>query len=307
MALTAPHATCWLDGAFLPLSTARISPLDRGFLFGDAVYEVLPCYAGRPFLFHPHMARLERSLRELGLALPAYPRERWAQVLRGLVAHNDVQDATLYLQVSRGAEWGRNHAPPGTPNPTVFAYATPLPPLDPKAAEEGVSAATFTDERWARCDIKSTALLANVMAKGRAQSAGAFEAVLLSGGKLREGSSTSVLIIQRGVLVAPPDGPHLLPGTTRDLVFRLAQAAGVPVERREVSEAELRAADEVLLCFATRGTLPVTKLDGRPIGGDLAAGRPGPVWQRLNSAFHAHTQELAGTPFDAPDPAYPPP
>ncbi len=299
MALTAPHATCWLDGSFQPLANARISPLDRGFLFGDAVYEVLPCYAGRPFLFHPHMDRLDRSLREIGLA-PPLDRAAWAQVLRGLVAHNGVRDATLYLQVSRGAEWGRNHAPPATPKATVFAYATPLPPLDPKALNEGVAVVTMPDERWGRCDIKSTALLANVLAKGTAQSAGVFEAVLVADGWLREGSSTTVLLVKAGRLIAPPDSPQVLPGTTRDFLFLLAKAAGIPVERRNVRAEELHEADEVLLGFATRGTLPVTQVDGRAVGRDLAAGRPGPVWQRLNAAFQARIKAWADTPFDAP-------
>ncbi len=299
MAVTAPCATCWLDGAFRPLADARISPLDRGFLFGDAVYEVLPCHGGRPFLFHPHLARLERSLHEIGLE-PPLTRQRWAEVLRGLVAHNQLQDATLYLQVSRGAEWGRNHAPPAQPVPTVFAYATPLPPIDPQQLTEGVSVSTYPDERWARCDIKSTSLLSNVLAKGRAQAAGSFEAILVADGLLREGSSTTVMIVRDGVIVAPPDSPHLLPGTTRDFLFALAGAAGIRVERRDIPLTELLAADEILLAFATRGALPVTQLDGRPVGSDLAAGRPGPVWQRLNNAFHARIKAWANTPFDAP-------
>ena len=298
MAITAPHATCWLDGTFQPLANARISPLDRGFLFGDAVYEVLPCYAGRPLLFHQHMARLERSLHEIRLA-PPLDRAGWAQVLRGLVAHNDVRDATLYLQVSRGAEWGRNHAPPAAPKATVFAYATPLPALDPKALSEGVAVVTLPDERWGRCDIKSTALLANVLAKGQAQTAGAFEAVLVADGWLREGSSTTVMLVRDGRLIAPPDSPHVLPGTTRDFLFTLAQGAGIPVERREIRAAELHEADEVLLGFATRGSLPVTQVDGRAVGRDLAAGRPGPVWQRLNAAFQARIKGWADVPFDA--------
>jgi D-alanine transaminase len=302
MALTAPYPVCWLNGEFLPLADARISPLDRGFLFADAVYEVVPCHAGRPFLFHPHLARLERSQRELGLVSPL-DRADWADILRGLATRNDIRDATLYLQVSRGAEWGRNHAPPARCEPTVFAYATPLPPLDPRILVEGVSAVTMPDERWSRCDIKSTSLLANVMAKGRAQDAGAFEAILLADGWLREGSSTTVMLVEDGALLAPPDSPRVLPGTTRDFVFRLAAGLGIRVERRELRAEELFAADEVMVGSATRGALPVTTLDGRPVGHGAGRGKPGPVWQELNRAFQARIEVMADVPFDAPDDA----
>ena len=300
MALSAPHPVCWLNGTFQPLATAQLSPLDRGFLFADAVYEVVPCHGGRPFLFHPHLARLERSQREIGLPSPL-DRAEWADILRGLVERNTVRDATLYLQVSRGAEWGRNHAPPAEPVPTVFAYATPLPPLDPRVLTEGVAAVTLPDERWARCDIKSTALLPNVLAKGRAQAAGGFEAILVADGWLREGSSTTVMLVQDGTLLAPPDSPRVLPGTTRDFVFSLARGLGIPVVQRELRVAELFAADEVMLGFATRGALPVTQIDGRPVGGVDGAGRPGPVWQALNAAFAARIDALADVPFDAPE------
>lgn len=303
MALTAPHPTCWLNGTFQPLATAQVSPLDRAFLFADAVYEVVPCHAGRPFLFHPHLARLERSQREIGLVSPL-DRADWAHILRGLIAHNDLGDATIYLQVSRGAEWGRNHAPPANPVPTVFAYATPLPALEARVLAEGVTAVTLPDERWARCDIKSTALLGNVLAKGQAQAAGAFEAILVAEGWLREGSSTTVMLVKDGVLLSPPDSPRVLPGTTRDFVFALAAREGIPVERRELRVEELFAADEVLLGFATRGALPVTRIDDRPVGIGTRAGKPGPVFQRLHLAFQAQLQALANVPFDAPeDPA----
>ena len=290
--MAAPLPVAWLNGTFLPLAEARISPLDRGFLFADAVYEVLPVYAGRPFLFVEHIARLERSLGEIRMAMPL-SRAEWAALLTELVARNGGGDMYLYVHVSRGAEDGRNHALNPALAPTLFLMATPLPALDPAARAAGVSAVTLPDQRWGRCDIKSTALLANVLAKSVAVDQGATEAILLAGGWLREGSSSSVLVVRGGTLSAPPYGPEILPGTTRDLAIRLCGRAGIPVRVAPVSEQELRQADEILLGFATRGILAVTRLDGTAVG----SGRPGPVATRLQELFAAYRDELAGTPL----------
>jgi D-alanine transaminase len=290
--MAASLPVCWLNGTFLPLADARISPLDRGFLFGDAVYEVLPVYGGRPFLFAEHMARLERSLGEIRMAMPM-TRQAWATLLTELVAHNGGGDMYLYVHVSRGAEAGRNHALNPALAPTVFLMAAPLPPLDAAAREAGVSAVTLPDLRWGRCDIKSTALLANVLAKSAAADRGATEAILLAGGRLREGSSSSVLIVRDGTVFAPPYGPEILPGTTRDLAVRLCVRAGIPVQVAPISEQELRRADEILLGYATRGILAVTELDGAAVG----SGRPGPVARQLQELFATHRSELAGTPL----------
>jgi len=290
--MAAPLPVCWLNGVFGPLSEARISPLDRGFLFADAVYEVLPVYAGRPFLFVEHMARLERSLAAIRMRMPM-PLPAFAALLEDLVARNGGGDMYLYVHVSRGAEEGRNHALNPALAPTVFMMAAPLPPLDPAVREGGVSAVTTPDERWKRCDIKSTALLANVLAKSVAADAGATEAILLADGWLREGSSSSVMVVRGGTLMAPPYGPELLPGTTRELSVKLCARAGIPVRIAPVSEGELRSADEILLGFATRGILAVTRLDGAPVG----SGRPGPVALQLQQLFATYRSELAGTPL----------
>lgn len=295
--MAAPLPVAWLNGEFVPVAEARISPLDRGFLFADSAYEVLPVYRGRPFRFVEHFARLERSLREIRMAPPHAPAE-WAALCEGLVARNGGGDMYLYVQVTRGAENDRNHAIPAVPpRPTVFAMAMPLPPTAPEVLERGVAAVTTADLRWKRCDVKSTALLANVLAKTLAADAGCTEAILLADGVLREGSSTSVLVVRDGALAAPPEGPEILPGTTRAVVFELAARAGIPVRVRPIPVAELRAADEILLAFATRGCLPVTRLDGAPVG----SGRPGPVWRRLHDLFEAYKAELAGTPLLPPD------
>jgi D-alanine transaminase len=290
--MAAPLPIAWLDGAFVPLAEARISPLDRGFLFADSVYEVLPVYGGRPFLFVEHIARLERSLGEIRMR-PPLGRPEWASLLEELVARNGGGDMYLYVQVTRGAEEGRNHALNAALKPTVFMMASPLAPLDESVRTHGVGAVTVPDERWGRCDIKSTALLANVLAKSRAADAGETEAILLADGQLREGSSSSVMVVKDGIVYAPPYGPEILPGTTRELALRLASRAGIESRIEPIGEAALRAADEVLLSFATRGVLPVTRIDGSAVG----TGRPGPVWKALDAGFEAYRREVAGTPL----------
>jgi D-alanine transaminase len=281
----------WLDGAFVALADARISPLDRGFLFGDAVYEVLPVYAGRPFLAGPHLARLARSLAQMAIPNPR-DAAGWVALILELVARNGGGDMSVYLQVSRGAEDGRNHAAPAGLAPTVFLMAMPPPAPNPALAADGAAAITLDDPRWARCDIKSTALLANVFAKNEALRAHAREAILVSGGWLREGASSSVLVVLAGAVHAPPDGPEILPGTTRELALALAREAGLAVVVAPVAAARLAAADEILLCNASGGLTPVTRLDGRPVGD----GRPGPVWRRLAADFEAYRLRAAGTP-----------
>ena len=288
----APLPIAYLDGQFVPVAEARISPLDRGFLFADAVYEVLPAYGGRPFRFTEHCDRLDRSCREIRLD-PPHSRAEWAWLMTELVKRNGGGDLYLYVHVSRGAENDRNHAIPKGVRPTVFVMAMPLPPVTTEVKRDGVAAVTTADERWKRCDIKSTSLLGNVLAKTLAADAGATEAILLADGWLREGSSTSVIVVRDGVLHAPPEGPEILPGTTRALVFELAARLGIRVRVEPVPEAALRGADEVLITFATRGVLPVTRLDAAPVGD----GRPGPVWTRLFAAYEAYVREVAAQPL----------
>lgn len=286
-----PLPVCYLNGAFLPLADARISPFDRAFLFGDAVYEVLPVYAARPFRLREHVDRLNRSLAAIRMPAPL-SHEDWARLFQQLIARNAARDAYLYLQVSRGAEFGRNHAWPDHLQPTLFAYVTPLESMPAAFLEQGVAAITAADTRWARRDIKSTALLANVLLKKLSADAGAFETIMLENGELTEGSSTTVHVVKDAVILTPPNGHRILPGTTRDVVSELAARLGVSSEARRVTEAQLRAADEVWLAFATRGVLPVTTLDGVPVG----AGRPGALFKRISAAFAAYISELAATP-----------
>jgi D-alanine transaminase len=286
-----PLSICYLNGHYQPLAEARVSPLDRAFLFGDAVYEVLPVYGSRPFRLREHLDRLNRSLAGIRMAAPL-SHEDWAQLCQELISRNSARDAYLYLQVTRGAEFGRNHAWPEDLKPTVFAYATALEPLPPSFLERGVSAVTAPDTRWARRDIKATALLANILLKKLSADAGAFETILLENGELTEGSSTTVHVVKGGVIHTPPNGHHILPGTTRDVVTELASRSSVRSESGRVTEADLRTADEIWLAFSTRGVLPVTALDGAAVG----SGTPGPLFKRMSAAFAAYTHELAGTP-----------
>lgn len=289
-----PLPQCYLNGEYLALRDARISPLDRGFLFGDSVYEVLPAFGGRMFLFREHFDRLARSLREIRLENP-HTHEEWRGILEQLIARNASSDLYIYVQVSRGMEYGRNHAFPAVVKPTVFAMASPLPVFTDAQRAAGLSAITVEDFRWGRCDIKSTALLANVLMKQQAADAGANEALIVRDGEVLEGSSTSVFIVKGGVLVTPPNTHRILPGTTRDATLSLATNV-MPAEIRSISIDELRAADEVWISAATRDVLPVTRVDGAPIG----TSRPGPAWLRMADSFTKLRQQLAGTPAYTP-------
>ncbi|MEX0733101.1 MAG: aminotransferase class IV [Steroidobacteraceae bacterium] len=283
-----PLPLVWLDGRLLPLAEARISPLDRGFLFGDGVYEVLPVYGGRAYRFDEHIERLDRSLREIRMK-PALDRAGWLAVCGAVVHGNGGGDLLLYLQVTRGVEPERNHVPQPGVRPTIFACVQPLPVVTAAAIENGVVAITTDDMRWARCDIKSTSLLGNVLHRWMAADAGAAETVLLRNGKLTEGSTSSAHVVKDGRIATPPQTNAILPGTTRGVLFELAERAGIASERRPVSEAELRAADEILIASAGGGIRAVTTLDGRPLG----ARTPGPVFRKIYVGFIATRREFS--------------
>lgn len=279
--MAAPLHTAWFNGSFMPLSEVRISPLDRAFLFGDAVYEVIPVYASQPFLLDPHLDRLERSLRELCIRNP-HRRADWIEIITGLIEHNGGGNLAVYLQISRGADTRRDHAfPPESVPPTVFGMVSTI--TEPHPDQLGLRAITLVDQRWARCDIKSTALLANLLARQAAREADASEAILLRDGQLSEGSASSVIIVERGALIRRPAGPDVLPGTTTDAIFIAAARSGLSCRDEMISEQRLREADEIWIAAATRGITPVLELDGRMIGD----GRPGPVWRQVAAAFEA--------------------
>jgi D-alanine transaminase len=279
--MAAPLPIAWFNGAFRQLGDVRISPLDRAFLYGDAVYEVIPVYAGLPFLLDPHLDRLERSLRELRIRNP-HSRAEWVAVISGLIQRNGGGNLAVYLQVSRGADVGRDPVFPGDHvPPTVFGMASPG--SGPQPDTPGIQAVTRPDQRWGRCDIKSTALLANILARQDAREAGAGEAILLRNGHLSEGSSSSVIVVEHGVLLRCPAGPEVLPGTTTDAVFAVARQCGRSCLDQAIPEERLRRADEIWIAAAMRGIVPVVMLDGRPVGN----GEPGPVWRQVAAAFEA--------------------
>ncbi len=289
-----PLPYCYLNGEFLPLRDARISPLDRGFLYSDGCYEVTPVHGGRPFRFTQHHDRLTRSLDAIRMADPL-SRDEWKALYRELLSRNGATaaDCYIYVQVTRGAEFGRNHAPlPDVPR-TVFAFAAPWPTGRPGWIENGLPCVTAQDTRWARCDIKSVSLLANVLLRQLACDENASEAILLRDGQLTDASASSVHVVIDGELRTPPNSWKLLPGTTRGVIEEIADRAGLRCRSTPVSETELRAASEVMLGAATREVQPVTSIDGNPVGN----GKPGPVWRKLYDAFQAYKRELSGTPW----------
>jgi D-alanine transaminase len=275
-----PLPWCHLNGQRLPLTEARVSPLDRSFLFGDGIYEVIPVYGGKLFRPTAHFARLDRSAAAIRLTNPHTP-AAWAALLQELIEANGGGDQYTYLQLSRGAEFGRNHAPLPQIAPTVFAYCSPWPAAAEHTLREGLACITAEDTRWARCDIKSVALLANVLLRQLAVDANAAETILLREGELTEGSASTVHVVRAGELITPVNSTRLLPGTTRSVVEELADHLGIARRDARISEVELRSADEIWLAAATREVQPVTRLDNAPVG----SGRPGPLWQRMYAAY----------------------
>jgi D-alanine transaminase len=280
----------FLNGSFLRMDEARVPVLDRGFIFGDGVYEVVPVYARRPFRLREHLRRLQYSLDQIRLANP-YADQEWSRLVLELIARCPHADQALYLQVTRGVA-KRDHAFPKDAKPTVFMMTNALSTPSPEAVANGVAAITAADNRWLRCDIKSIALLGNVLMRQLAVEAGANETIMIRDGWLTEGSASSVFVVRNGVILTPPKSNLILPGTTCDVVLELAAKAAMPVEVRPVSEAELRSADELWLTSATREVLAVSRLDGKPVG----SGAPGPVFRRMHGLFRDFKSELAAGP-----------
>ncbi len=273
--------TVYLNGRFLPLDEAKISVLDRGFIYGDGVYELVPVYHRQPYRLRPHLARLQHSLDGIRLANP-HPDARWEAIFHDLIAMQPFDDQGVYLQITRGAA-KRDHAFPPDAIPTVFMMSNPLPVLSREQIEGGVAAVTAADERWLRCDLKTISLLGNVLARQFAVDRGAVETVMFRDGYLSEASASNVLIVKDGAIVAPPKDNHILPGITYDAALELAAGGGLPFAIRPITKEEALGADEMWLSSSTKEVLAVTTLDGQPFAG----GRPGPVYRRMYELFQA--------------------
>ena len=282
-------ATVFLNGAFLPLSEAKVPVLDRGFIFGDGVYEVVPVYSKVPFRLEEHLARLERSLAAVGIRNP-YTREQWRGYIGALVERQPFEDQAVYFQVTRGVA-KRDHAFPKHAEPTVFIMSNPLVPPPSAQVESGAAAITAHDNRWLRCDIKSISLIGNVLLRQLSAEADAVETILFRDGKLTEASASNVFIVKRGVIQSPPKNELILPGITYDVVVELARANALPLEFRDLTEAEVRGADELWVTSSSKEVLAIVRLDGRPVGD----ARPGPVFRRMYRLYQDFKHQVMRT------------
>lgn len=280
--------TVYLNGEFMPLAQAKIPVLDRGFIFGDGVYEVIPVYSRRAFRLAEHLRRLQHSLDGIQLPNPHSAAE-WNDIVGELIRRNDPGDQQVYLHVTRGIA-KRDHAfPVPPPPPTVFAMSNPLTPPPPALLESGIACITVADNRWLRCDIKAISLLPNVLLRQAAVAAGCAEAILIRDDAfLTEGAASNIFVVQQGVLLAPPKDHLMLPGITYDVLLELAAAHGIPHQVRRVTKAEVVAADEILLTSSTREVLAVTTLDGRPVG----SGQPGPMFRQMYALYQRFKNEV---------------
>jgi D-alanine transaminase len=276
----------YLNGEFMPLEEARIPVLDRGFIFGDGVYEVIPVYSRHPFRLAEHLRRLQRSLDAIRLQNPLADAE-WIRLVHDLIARNAGDDQSIYFQVTRGAA-RRAHEFPNNAKPTVFAMSSALVTPPPEQIENGVACITATDFRWLKCDVKSVSLLGNCLLKQMAVDAGAAEVVMFRDGYLTEASASNVLVVSNNTVLAPPKNHLILPGITYDVVLELAATHKIPLEMREIAEHEVRSAQEIWLTSSTKEVLAVTSLDGRAVGN----GKPGAVFHRMYALYQEFKQTV---------------
>jgi D-alanine transaminase len=276
----------FLNGKFLPIEEAKIPVLDRGFIFGDGVYELVPVYSRVPFRLDEHMSRLERSLSETGIRNP-YSRAQWREIIFKLIDSQSFDDQGIYFQVTRGVA-KRDHSFPKNVEPTVFMMSNPLVNPPKEQVERGGSAVSAKDHRWLRCDIKSTSLIGNCLLRQLSAESGAAETILFRDGKLTEASASNVFIVKRGRILSPAKSNLILPGITYDVVAELARANGLPLEFREVTEAEVRGADEIWVTSSSKEVFPIVELDRARVGD----GRPGPMFHRMYQLYQEFKQKV---------------
>ncbi len=280
--------TIYLNGAFMPIEEAKIPVLDRGFIFGDGVYEVIPVYSRRAFRLEEHLKRLQHSLDGIKLKNPHSDSE-WSDILNEIIKRNAPEDQYLYLHITRGVA-KRDHAFPNPPvPPTVFVLSNPLTTPPAELLQSGISCVTVADNRWLRCDIKAIALLPNVLLRQAAVDAGCAEAILIRDDAfLTEGAASNIFVVKNGTLLAPPKDNLMLPGITYDVILELAAANGIPHEVRRISKAEVCSADELLLTSSTKEVLAITTLDGKPVGN----GKPGAMFAKLYPLYQTFKREV---------------
>ena len=287
MSAALPDTPCYLNGEFLPISQAKISVLDRGFIFGDGIYEVVPVYGQRLFRFDEHMARLQRGLGKVRIDNP-HDREGWLQrcrhLVRALAAQTGAQDQLVYIQITRGVA-PRDHVMPVGIAPTVYMMVTPMKPPTAEQRHHGVACVTARDFRWERGDIKSISLLGNVLARQISADHGATETIMFRDGYLTEAAASNVWVVHEGALLGPPKSEHVLEGIRFDLLRELCEEVGIAYNLRPIPEADVRSADELLLSSATKEVLAVTQLDGEAVGHGALRGKVGPVYARLLEAY----------------------
>ncbi len=272
----------YLNGKFMPIEEACIPVLDRGFIFGDGVYEVIPAYSRKPFRLARHLNRLQHSLDGIRLKNP-FSNEEWKNSLEQVIAQNEGEDQYLYLHITRGVA-KRDHAFPANVPPTVFIMSNPLLPPPADLLISGASAITAVDNRWIRCDVKAISLLPNVLLRQLAVDVHALETILIRDGFLTEGAASNIFVVKDKVLLAPPKSHLMLPGITYDVVLELAATNQIPHEIREISETELCTADEVLLTSSTKEIMPITSLDHKPVG----SGKPGGMFTQLHALYQQY-------------------
>ena len=281
----------YLNGQFLPLADAKISVLNRGFVFGDGVYELVPVYSKKAFRLDEHLRRLQGSLDSIRLANP-HSIDEWRDRILQMIALQDFTDQSLYIQVTRGTpdegQPPRDHAFPKDVAPTVFMFSQPLVTSTPEQKAAGVCAVTAVDNRWLRCNIKAISLLANILLRQQAIDVECAETVMLRDGFLTEGAASNIFVVKDGVLMTPPPSSLMLTGVTYDVVLEVAAAHGIPREIRPISEAEVRAADELWMTSSTKEIMPIVKLDGVPVG----TGTPGPLARQMDALYQDFKQQV---------------
>lgn len=284
MTSTSTEQIVYLNGQYLPMIESQISTQDRGFLFGDGVYEVIPVYNRHLFAFDEHLQRLKNSLLSTAIPNPLTDSE-WLKLLNTLIEKHPWADQYIYLQVTRGIQMQRDHLPAPSLTPTLYAYTNPLKPVSDPIMEHGITAITLEDIRWLNCDIKAITLLPNIMMKLAAKARNVDDAILVSReGFISEGTASNCFIVKEGTLITPPNGPSLLSGITRLVIKRIAIANNIPILEEAITLADLESADEIWLSSSTKEALPVTRLNDLAVG----TGKPGALWQKMRGFYQEH-------------------